>query len=52
MHWSLEFNEWTEAATEEDVLQKQIFFKIVVLQIIKLIVWSKSLKNTGEKAQF
>ena len=32
----------TEGAIEEDVLQKQIFFKTTVI----LILWSKVLKNT------
>ena len=36
----------TEGAIEEDVLQKQIFFKTTVILSIKLIVWSKVLKNT------
>ena len=36
----------TEEAIEEDVLQKQIFFKTTVILSIKLIVWSKVLKNT------
>ena len=33
MHYSLEFNEWTEAAIEEGVLQKWLFFKITVLRV-------------------
>ena len=33
----MELNEWTKAAMEEGVLQKYIFFKIAVLQNIKLI---------------
>ena len=36
----------TEGAIEEDALQKQIFFKTTVILSIKLIVWSKVLKNT------
>ena len=36
----------TEGAIEGDVLQKQIFFKTTVILSIKLIVWSKVLKNT------
>ena len=40
------------AAIEKGVLQNKIFFKIVALQSIKLIVWSKSLKNTSEEVQF
>ena len=36
----------TEGAIEEDVLQKQIFFKTTVILSIKLILWSKVLKNT------
>ena len=47
----MEFNEWIEAAIEECVLQKLIFFKIAVLQRIKLIVWSKPLKNTNIEVQ-
>ena len=49
MYESLEFSEQTKAAVEENVLQKCIFFKIAVLQSIKLIAWSKSLKITSEK---
>ena len=29
----MEFNEWTEAAIEEGVLQKWIFFKMTVLRV-------------------
>ena len=29
----MEFNEWTEAAIEEGVLQKWIFFKMTVLTV-------------------
>ena len=38
-----------EATIEEGDTQKKIFFKIAALQNIKLIVCSKSLKNTSEK---
>ena len=34
----------TEAAIEEGVMKKYIFFKIAVLQSINLIEWSKYLK--------
>ena len=33
MHLSLEFNEWTEAAIEEGVFKKWIFFKMTVLRV-------------------
>ena len=45
MYYLLKFNEWTEAAIEESVLQKEVFFKTIDLQSIKLFVLSKSLKK-------
>ena len=38
MYYLLEFDEWTEAAIEESVLQKDVLFKTVALQTIKLFV--------------
>ena len=49
MYYSLEFNEWTEKqpfTIQEDVLQNSwMFFRLVVLQSIKLIVWSRSSRS-------
>ena len=44
-YYLLEFDEWTETATEESVLQKEVFFNTVALQSIKLFVLSISLKK-------
>ena len=53
MYYLLEFDEWTETAIEESVLQKGVFFKTVALQSIKLFVLSKSLKkNTVKRLSF
>ena len=41
MNYSSEFNEWTEAAIQECVLQKQILFKLVVLLSIKEVCMIK-----------
>ena len=45
MYYLLEFDEWTETAIEESVLQKEVFLKTVALQSIKLFVLSKILKK-------
>ena len=45
MYYLLEFDEWTEAAIEESVLQKDVLFKTVALQSIKLFVLLKYLKE-------
>ena len=42
MYYLLEFDERTETAIEESVLQKEVFFKTVALQSIKLFVLSKT----------
>ena len=53
MYYLLEFDEWTETAIEESVLQKGVFFKTVALQSIKLFVLSKFLKkNTVKRLSF
>ena len=52
MCYLLKFDEWTENDIEESVLQKEVFFKSVALQSIKLFVLSRSLKKYSEEAQF
>ena len=37
MFYLLEFHEWTEAAIEESVLQKEVFFNTVVVKGLNFI---------------
>ena len=49
MYYLLEFDQWAERATEESVLQKEVFFKTVSVQSIKLFVLTKSSKKITVK---